>query len=519
MPYAAESPFNSNHRQHDQTCLPNTRIGLLRDISKWADGQDERFIFWLNGLAGTGKSTIARTVARRYFNQKRLGASFFFSRGGGDVDHAGKFVTSIALQLASSIPALDQQICDAIVERRDIISQSLSDQWQQLVLRPLLKLDGIGHQCSYLLVVDALDECNNYNDIRIIIQLLAEARSLNKVRLRVFMTSRPEIAIRYGFSQMPDAHYQDFVLHNISPSIVDQDISAFFEYNLRRIREENFLDACWPGEDNVRHLIQMAGGLFIWAATACRFIHEGKRFAAKRLDTILQGSGETLTAPEKHLDKIYTTVLKQSVTPEYTEEEKREAYYMLRKSLGSIIVLFSPLSALSLSRLLGIRNAIINQVLNDLHSVLDVPKEQNLPFRLHHPSFRDYLLNKDRCQDPDFCVDEKEAHQRLTDRCIQLMSACLKQNVLSVDTPGTLVSDFNRSQVRRSLPPEVQYACLYWIQHLERSGSQFYDNSPVHYFLQEHLLHWLEALGWMGKVLEGVYAITSLESLASVSTL
>ena len=39
-------------------------------------------------------------MARQYFDQKQLGASFFFSRGGGDVGHAGKFVTSIALQLA-----------------------------------------------------------------------------------------------------------------------------------------------------------------------------------------------------------------------------------------------------------------------------------------------------------------------------------------------------------------------------------------------------------------------------------
>jgi hypothetical protein len=38
----------------------------------------------------------------------------------------------------------------------------------------------------------------------------------------------------------------------------------------------------------------------------------------------------------------------------------------------------------------------------------------------------------------------------------------------------------------------------------------------VHQFLQEHLLHWLEALGWMQKVPEGIYAINSLESIAAV---
>jgi len=148
-------------------------------------------------LAGTGKSTIARTVAYKYYEQGRLGASFFFSRGDGDISHAGKFVTSIALQLASRWPSLKDYICVAITEHNDIASQSLRDQWRQLILRPLSKLDGNLYSSSFIVVVDALDECDDENNIRIILQLLAEARSLNTVRLRVFLTSRPDLPIRH----------------------------------------------------------------------------------------------------------------------------------------------------------------------------------------------------------------------------------------------------------------------------------------------------------------------------------
>jgi hypothetical protein len=227
LPVAANAPFNAYQRQYYATCLPDTRVDLLQKICNWADGRDERCIFWLSGMAGTGKSTIARTVARKYLDQKRLGASFFFSQGSGDVGHAGKFVTSIASQLASSIPSLKQHICDTMKERRDIANQSLHDQWQQLVLRPLSKLGGNDCQPSYVLAVDALDECDNDGNVRIIIRLLSEARAFKTVRLRVFLTSRPEIPIRYGFHQIPDSEHQDFVLHNISPSIVDHDISVF----------------------------------------------------------------------------------------------------------------------------------------------------------------------------------------------------------------------------------------------------------------------------------------------------
>jgi hypothetical protein len=190
---------------------------------------------------------------------------------------------------------------------------------------------------------------------------------------------------------------------------------------------------------------------------------------------------------------------------------------MLRHILGSIVVLLSPLSASSLHRLLNITKQKIDQVLKDLHAILDIPKIDIYPLRLHHPSFRDYLLSKNRCNDPDFWVDEKQAHQMLADSCIQLMSTSIKQDIHSLDAPGMLVADIKRSQVTWHLSPEVQYAVLYWIQHIQMSGVQLCDNGQVHQFLQGHFLYWLEALGWMEKVPEGVRAIASLESFASVS--
>jgi hypothetical protein len=125
LPYAVEAPFNSYHRQHEPTCLPETRIDMLREIYNWADRHDDHFIFWLNSLAGTGKSTVAQTIAQKYNKQKSLGASFFFSRGGRDISYAGKFVASIAVQLASSVPTLRQHISDTVSEDTNIASKGL----------------------------------------------------------------------------------------------------------------------------------------------------------------------------------------------------------------------------------------------------------------------------------------------------------------------------------------------------------------------------------------------------------
>ena len=516
LPYAPQAAFNSSDKQHDPLCLQNTRVHLLQEIRAWADGQDERSIFWLNGLAGTGKSTIARTIAREYYEQKRLGASFCFSRGGGDVSHAGKFFTSIALQLTDKSPNLKRYICQAIAEHSDIANQALRDQWRQLILQPLSKLDSSSFHPSLVIVVDALDECEGENDIRIILQLFAKARSLSRVPLRVFMTSRPEVPIRYGFYHLPDSEHQDFVLHNISPSIIDHDITVFFDHQFKIIRQERGLAVDWPGRQSIEVLVRKAAGLFIWAATACRFISEGRRYTARRLLLLLEGN-TSLTKPEIQLNDIYLTVLKSSVGQGYEEQEREELCETLRTTLGTIAILFSPLPALSLARLLQMPNEDVDQTLDDLHSILDIPEDQSRPVRLHHPSFRDFLLDKARCNDPQFLVDEKEAHGALATFCLQLMSERLERDICDLHSPGALAREVQQERIDQRLPAELQYACLYWVQHVQKSEALLQDDGQVHVFLQKHFLHWLEALSLMRKTSEGILALISLDSIDAVS--
>ncbi|EMD84654.1 hypothetical protein COCHEDRAFT_1210544 [Bipolaris maydis C5] len=254
----------------------------------------------------TGKSTIARTVARSYYDKQRLAASFFFSRGGGDAGHAGKFVTSIAVQLARNVPALKQRISDAVVERDDIASQSLRDQWQHLALRPLSKLGDSDCPASLVLVVDALDECDNDSHIRIIVQLLAEVRSsLTGARLRVLLTSRPEVPIRHGFGKIADSEHKDVVLHNISASIINHDIGLFLQHYLRIIAEECNQADGWPGVETIRH----------------SSIDSSSANDSSSSDSSTDKHFEIL--PEQRLDSIYLTVLRSPVRRYRKQERKR----------------------------------------------------------------------------------------------------------------------------------------------------------------------------------------------------
>jgi len=292
---------------------------------------------------------------------------------------------------------------------------------------------------------------------------------LKLVWLWIFLTSRPDIPIRHGFYQIPESEHQDFVLHNILPSIVNHDISIFLRYSLKLIASEHSLGASWLGEQVIERLVYNASGLFIWAATACWFIGKGKQFAIKRLDMILESSSTIAYAPEKHLDEIYLTVLWQLISLDFTAEEADMLYHTLRSLLGSVVVLFSMLSIQSLSKLTHTSQEEVHRTLEDCHSILDVPKEQTGPLHLHHPSFCDFLLNKD--QSGDFWVDEKKAHKILAAHCIQLISKTLKKNICEMHAPGSQASQVRSSWIKKCLPLEVQYVCLYWVQHLQRSGS------------------------------------------------
>jgi hypothetical protein len=251
LPYAGGAEFNAYVRQDDALCHQGTRVALLDTIMAWAvaalaaDAASRR-VFWLDGMAGTSKSTVARTVARRCADRRILGASFFFTRGGGDLASARKFVTTVAVQLAVALPAVKPYICRALrAALPRITAAALQDQWRRLVLEPLAALHDARKRPFFawqrrplVIVVDALDECDSERETAALLGLLAFSATSDIFPLRVFVTSRPETPIRYGMQSIPQSVRVHFVLHHIHPDIIDDDIAIYLANNLSRIRKE-----------------------------------------------------------------------------------------------------------------------------------------------------------------------------------------------------------------------------------------------------------------------------------------
>lgn len=226
--------------EHDAKCLANTRLELQRQIKEWAKDGNDKHIFWLNSMAGTGKSTIARTVARLFAKDGQLGASFFFKKSEGDYGTAGRFFTTIAMDLMAHMPGLISGITKAIDADLTISEKALKDQFEKLILQPLLET----RQASpnvLIVIIDALDECEREENIQVILQLLIQTQSLGPVSLRVFVTSRPELSIRFGFKKMLDGTYQDLILQNIPKETIEHDIALYLKHELKMISKHRSL--------------------------------------------------------------------------------------------------------------------------------------------------------------------------------------------------------------------------------------------------------------------------------------
>ncbi|KAH0537945.1 hypothetical protein FGG08_005395 [Glutinoglossum americanum] len=513
LPYANNAAFNSQLWEQKPQCLPETRVQLRRQIEAWSKSPHAECIFWLKGMAGTGKSTIARTMARSFAAQKRLAASFFFSRGGGDLGNANKFFTTIAAQLAVTTPSLRSHISRIISEDSLIISRGLEEQWKKLILQPFSHLKDTALQSQiFVLVIDALDECEGEDDVRLILRFLAETGALEGVQLRVFITSRPETPIRFGFRKLPKDTHRGFALHDVDEVITRHDISLFLYYELEDIRKEHEIDQGWPNKHSIELLVHDAKGLFIYAATACRFIRSSKPPPPEdRLSLLLQGSTAS-KSPAGELDKIYTQVLEHSVIGDSDSEEKEELTKQFREIVGPIVILFDTLACNPLAELIHIPKRTVLAVLSNLHSVLDVPEGQTSPIQLLHPSFRDFLLNEARCVEPKFWIEQKTVHRDMFLGCIRVMSKHLKKDICKLVRPGILTGEVDRSVIERYIPPEVQYGCRYWVDHLVRSGLALHHGDEVCLFFQKHYLHWLEALGLLGRMSDGVLMVRALES-------
>ncbi|KAF9649417.1 WD40 repeat-like protein [Thelephora ganbajun] len=497
-----------------QGCLGGTRKDVLWQIERWLTDERDQRVFWLNGLAGTGKSTIAQTFAETSFSDGKLGASFFCSRDFEDRSNIQTIFPTLAFQLAYRYPQFRKELFPILRANPEIGQESLCSQLEKVIIGPLRAT-----RIPTLIIIDALDECKDKEPASAILSVLS--RYVDQIPgVKFFITGRPEPRIRTGFRLEPLRPITEVLkLHDVERSSVDGDIKLFLETRLNDIaktRSNCDFTEDWLSSYDIDVLSKKAAGLFIYASTIAKFVASPDQLPTERLTLIISLPQSTVHEGKSGIDLLYLQVLEQAFRD--VDLDERELYSRFKLVVGAVLLVFHPLSRKTLSELLkncGTPSRISN-ALRSLHSLLLVPKSEVDPIRIFHKSFPDFLTDPGRCKDERFLVDPSVHHIDILFSCLDLMKERLRRNICDLDGCPTL-SEVKDLPTRREacIGSALEYACRFWTKHLAKVPG----NGPhaeraqeaVDEFFTTRLLFWIEVLSLTGNLNLGVYALHDID--------
>jgi NACHT domain len=503
-------------------CLPGTRTEILRIIEDWIKDPTARRVYWLNGIAGIGKTTIAQTIAELASDIRILGASFFCSHGFNDRRELVHIFRTLAFQLACQYSGYRSHLVDVIKSRPDVASYSLSEQFQQLLLEPLL-----GSSLKTVIIIDALDECIDPEPASAVLSILAQY--VHRLPLvKFFITGRPEPQINAGFripSLIP--HTETMILHNIKSSSVDRDVATYFRARfseLVAIRTDLGLGEGWPGEQDIAILVRRSSGLFIYAETTFRFISL-KNTNPRRQLLIVNSPDTSVNKALLPVDALYTQILHLGYNASDVYAYKLDGLFeQFRTIVGSIVLLFDPMSIDDLALLLNLDPMDVLTSLSSLHSLLVVPDQTSDFVRVIHKSFPDYITDPKRCTDDRFRIDSSTRHAEMTLLCMDLMNKVLKRNICNLPryVMNDDVSDLSERK-KRFISNALEYACKFWADHLHMakiSDKELISKivTSLNTFFRRYSLPWLEVLSILGKLAVAVHALNKVVQWLSVAS-
>ena len=486
-------------------CLKGTREAVLDEIEQWTRDYDKLPVRWLNGLAGTGKSTIAQSIAERTFADGRLGASFFCSRDFEDRSDLQLIFPTLAAQLARTYIEFRSAFVRLMWHDPDIYHQSLFSQMDKLIAKPL-RICAI----STVIVIDAVDECRDEEPASAILSVLGRFVSeLPKVKF--FLTGRPEPRILDGFRLPLLVQVTDvLILHGVEPNQVDDDIQRFFEHNFSELicRRPGLGD--WPTKAHLDLLCQRAAGFFVYAVATVKFINRQNNDPRTQLDRLLQCEqttsrlGKTKLDTNTTLDSLYMTILQDAFGDEDPEDDTN-----IRSVLGTVVLATNPLSPSSIATLIGLDTRDVIPLLSSIHSLLILHDDINHPIRPFHKSFPDFITDPTQCTNQRFHIP-LHYNLELLVSCLKLMNQTLANNMCNLPeaVKNSEVDDLGQ-RTERYINHGLQYACKSWHKHLvnEPTANRHQITSALHCFLEKKFLCWLEVLSVLGAVRNAVDAL------------
>jgi hypothetical protein len=507
-----DMPYATARYTSEKCCLPGTRVTIIDSIVQWADqssdeSSDHRVLVLIGG-AGTGKSSIAHSVAAHFDGLHRLGSSFCFDRSRDAELPPERLFSTIARDLADKEPLQKKALYDAVKERSRRYTMSLKEQFENLLLNPSKALTNVG---PIVIVIDALDECREGEKKNHLLEIIRSRLSELPSQYRIIITARPEI--HDLLSTYKGITFKD--MSGIDPQSTVSDLTAYVQHELATVKAK--LERRWPKDTWCSELVSKSEGLFIWISTACHYVKEPA--AGRQVHESLQHM-LSISSNGNPLDLIYKEVLKHTFPHAGTDSMELERFECI---MATILTIKQPLPTAALAELQDKddnedeRGGWVESIVRHLGSLMDGTVSNSIPIRFLHTSCRDFLLNKSRSG--EYHVDCSREEKRLASTTLRIMESMLKFNICGIDSSFILNEELKKEDINLALPSQLQYACRFWADHVTESAYEEHLGNRVENLMCTKLLFWFEVLSVLGKTRSACKIIKQLLNWYHVSAL
>jgi len=483
-------------------CMEGTREGLLNQIMTWAvNGSETGNLYWIHGLPGIGKTSLAHSICERLHNKQRLAGAFFCQRDDANMSELRNILPTLISKLAEKFPPFRRIVADRLRSDPDLTSKSMKDSLFLDFIRTLPRHP----KHALVFVIDALDKCGDYKNRPILLKVLKDAVG-HALWLKIIVTSRPEDEIQHFFRRLPRSSYSPYDLS------MDQDAGAdlqtFARSQFASVAKVWCLPTHWPGQPLFDGVISQANGLFIFIKTLVLALEQCED-PEETLKVALQDAAGTSLKP---LYNLYSSILKS---------RKVSGNVDFRQVIG-VLLTAAPYRTLcdeSIAELAGVKPNLVKKWVNDLSSLLYRDESANGGVRVRHLSISEFFVH-DHCA----CkVNIEDANTQLGIACLKTMMDQLRFNICNLDDSRLANTDINDlpSRIKEHVSDALQYSSLYWSNHLcftPDNGDPCMWGKLKEFFEGLYGLFWVEVLSLMGMVPICAPSLRRVISWAKVSS-